>query len=238
MTPPLFTPHPDIAVRVDTIGRDRAPVLVVDNFAADTAQLVHMAEIAFERQCRQRDGFPGIVASAPESYARSAVAFLMPFLQKAFGLPSRIRRGGCDFQITSLGHDQLTDRQKIPHIDVPDLHTLASVHFLCGPPYLGTAFYRHRSTGFETISPERAETYLRAVEREIKLSPPQGNTDGDSEGFECIASYPAKLNSLIFFSAARLHSGLMDPLTPLTTRPAEGRLTLNMFLQFTSEHAG
>jgi len=168
----------------------------------------------------------------PESYARSALAYLLPTLQRTFDLPPQIRRGGCDFQIMTVTRDQLCDRQRIPHIDVPDLHTVASVHFLCGPPFLGTAFYRHRSTGFETVSRERAETYRRTVDREIQSTAPQGNTDGDTELFECIASYPARFNSLIFFSAARLHSGLADPLKALTSRPADGRLTMNMFLQF------
>ncbi len=228
----MFEPNDALQARVEKIGNERAPVLVIDNLAADPELLIDQAEAAFAASARPRDGFPGLTAPAPEGFSRSLTGFLLPTLRKVFHLPTKISSGGCDFQVMSTPFADLTERQKIPHIDVPDLNTMASVHFLCGAPFLGTAFYRHKATGFEIISPDRAALYRGVLAEEIGRSSPSGNVDQDTDCFACVASYPAVFNRAIFFSAASLHAGLADGFAPLDPNPRRGRLTLNLFLQF------
>jgi len=229
-----FKPHPAQSVRVDAIGQDRAPVLVIDNFAADPDSLIEMAEAAFHTKPRLRDDYPGRVAAVPDEYAFSALEFLLPTLRKVFALPGRIKTGGCDFQVMTTRPQDLTERQAVPHFDVPDLETVASVHFLCGPPFLGTAFYRHNATAFEVITGSRAAAYETALSKDFKDRQPQGYINESNDLFTRIAAYPAVFNRLIFFSAASLHSGLADPSQVFDPNPRRGRLTANMFLQFTA----
>jgi hypothetical protein len=231
---PKFKPHPAQAVRVDAIGHDRAPVLVIDNFASAPEALIDMAEAAFTTKTRLRDGYPGQIATVPDAYAFSALEFLLPLLRKVFAVSGTIKRGGCDFQIMTTRPQDLTERQVIPHFDVPDVATIASVHFLCGPPFLGTAFYRHEATGFEVITAGRVAAYEAALQKDLKGRKPQGYINESNDLFTRVATYPAEFNRLIFFSAASLHSGLADPSQVFDPNPRRGRLTANMFLQFTA----
>ncbi len=228
----LFAPHPQFKARVDTIGRDRAPVLVIDQFCADAEALVEAAESAFGRGRRDRASFPGIVFPGDQGFARGAVAHLMPLLCKVFGVSGRIQTGGFDFQLMTSSPDELSPRQKRPHIDVSDLNVVASVLFLCRPPYQGTAFYRHNDTGFEVISPDRARAY-EAVQLALDArKSDSGYMNGDTADFTEIARYDAAFNRLILFSAASLHSGTATADQRFSADPRRGRLTANLFLRF------
>ena len=67
----------------------------------------------------------------------------------------------------------------------PDGGQIAVLHYLFDTPHGGTSFYRHRSTGFESITPERAEDYAARLRQELEASPPPAAyTTGDTELFE------------------------------------------------------
>jgi hypothetical protein len=228
----LFRPHERITARVDAIGAERAPVLIIDNFVADPERLVNEAVQGFEAAARVRSSFPGIVTIAPDAFSLAALSFLLPALKRVFGVSGRLESGGCDFQLMTLAAEDRSLAQRLPHFDVPNLKVLASVHYLCPPGFSGTAFYRHNSTGFEVISPDRAKTYNHKVRQEVMMGTGVDYINSDSEVFTRIAAYEAVYNRLIFFSAACLHSGL-SPVQPITaTSPETGRLTANMFLKF------
>ena len=228
----LFAPHPQLQARVDVIGRAKAPVLVVDQLVADPDALVAEAELTFSRGRRDRASFPGIVTAGDQTFARSMVGHLMPMLCKVFGVSGRVQTGGFDFQLMTSPPDTLSPRQTRPHFDVTDLRVVASVLFLCRPPYLGTAFYRHNATGFEVISPGRAIAY-EAIQTELdERHSPRGYMNGDTPDFTEIARYEVAYNRMILFSAASLHSGLAAADQGLSADPREGRLTANLFLKF------
>jgi len=54
--------HRDIGIRASTIGVEKAPLLVIDNFVADAEELVRLA--ALERFSEQSRYYPGIRAAA------------------------------------------------------------------------------------------------------------------------------------------------------------------------------
>lgn len=130
---PLYSPHPLFATRTDIIGRDQAPVLIIDNFCNDADFLVNSAVKAFTKESRHRDGFPGIVSSADETFARSAIRHLMPMICQSFGVSGKILSGGFDYQIMTCPPSELSPRQTKPHYDVADMDVLASVLYLCHP---------------------------------------------------------------------------------------------------------
>ena len=245
----VYAPHPFFKAHVDVIGRDRAPVLVIDNFCSEPGRLVEAAELAFARETRRLAGFPGLVAAADQTFARSTVAHLMPILCKTFGVSGRVQNGGFDFQLMTSLPEDLSPAQMRPHYDVPDTDVIASVLFLCRPPFLGTAFYRHNASGFEVISPERVATYEAALALEsigaLEGTGPlegigalEGNgaktgyMTGDTAEFTQIANYGASFNRMILFSAANLHSGCAVRDHGFSCDPKVGRLTANLFLKF------
>ncbi len=227
-----YSAHPLFDAHVDTIGNDRAPVLIIDHFCSDADRLVSAAELAFARGSRLRAGFPGVVTAADGIFARSVVAHLMPMICKAFGVSGRIQSGGFDFQLMTSPPEALSPRQMKPHYDIADTDVVASVLFLCRPPYLGTSFYRHNATGFEVITPDRAAAYDQAVVFESDGASASGYMNGDSPDFTQIAHYSVVYNRMILFSAASLHSGSAVRDHGFSADPRKGRLTANLFLKF------
>jgi hypothetical protein len=229
-----FRPHPEIRPRVDPIGADRAPVMVIDNFVADPEALIGAAEAAFALKSEPRSYFPGIVSAVPQAYAMAAVDFLMPALCRTFGVSGHVLQGGCDFQLVTTPPSDLTQRQSIPHFDAADPTLLASVHYLCAAPFRGTAFYRHVSTGVESIDRHRLASYEASLAEELERHPPTGYIDGDTPLFSRLAEYEPVFNRIILFRGASLHSGLADSGHGFAPDPRTGRLTTNLFLKFAS----
>lgn len=72
--------------------------------------------------------------------------------------------------------------------------------FLLGPESGETAFYRHRRTGFETITPAREHAYNAALaedEREFGMPPPHYHY-GDSDRYARIGEVEARLTINMF----------------------------------------
>ena len=57
----------------------------------------------------------------------------------------------CDYSLVSTPAQELAPPQRIPHVDSLAKSGLATIHYLFKANLGGTAFYRHRRTGFESI---------------------------------------------------------------------------------------
>jgi hypothetical protein len=96
----------------------------------------------------------------------------------------------------------------------------------------GTAFYRHRATGFEFVDAARKDTYYAHIERLLQspesLQPTYIN--GDTELFERIASVPAVFNRMLVYRRNSLHSGSIERDFLPDPNPLTGRLSINCFM--------
>jgi hypothetical protein len=228
----LFKPDPNIKARIDVVGREEARILVIDDFACDAEALIDIAKAAFDISAGSRSYFPGRIARVPKSFAFSMFEFLAPAIETTFGLKGPVDDGSCDFQILTLSPDELSVRQRVPHFDSPDPNVVASVHYLCGDRFKGTNFYRHRSTGYESLSSDRIQHYEMVLKEELTRFPPCGYIDGDTPLFERIAGYEAVFNRIILFRGSSLHCAVADPAHGFDPTPRLGRLTANLFLHF------
>ena len=143
-------------------------------------------------------------------------------MKLAFAAYSLVTRGAAD----------LSPPQRIPHHDHTAPNVLAAMHYLLGPESGGTAFYRHRRTGFETITPERKARYEAALrEDEREFGPmPQGYYYGDSDRYELIGEVEARPDRFAIYRGRLLHSGIIPAPEKLSSDPGSGRLTINLFL--------
>lgn len=213
------------------IGREGEPVVIVDNFAPDPQALrAHAAASAFTWA---GDHYPGLRAALPQTYLGQVRDMLAIVFNEAFGATGRVRVLDARFSIVTAPAAALTLVQRLPHVDATAPGRLAMVHYLAVEELGGTAFFRHRSTGFETINDERAGTYFAALERETALHPPQGYIAGNTPLFERIDAVPGRFNRAVFYRSHLLHSGAVPPNDPLPADPATGRLTVTGF--FSSE---
>ncbi|WP_447406945.1 DUF6445 family protein, partial [Clostridium perfringens] len=72
------------------------------------------------------------------------------------------------FSIVTTPPEKLDVRQRVPHCDAFRADRIALVHYLAPEGGDGTAFFRHRSTGFETIDEERAPIFFGQLDAEFR----------------------------------------------------------------------
>ncbi|WP_308364296.1 MULTISPECIES: DUF6445 family protein [unclassified Microbulbifer] len=222
-------------IQVASLGDERQPLLVIDGLAAEPESLVEFAADAPPFRARGGDYYPGVRKPLPQAYAEKLCEALDRVLREVFELPPGARAQPllCALSIATTPPQQLRPIQRLPHFDTSDPSQLAVVHYLCPPQFGGTAFYRHRASGFEFIDGERLHGYAAQLKRQVMASPPApGYLDGDSELFEQIACIDACFNRALIYRGNQLHSGNIDPHCGLSADPRTGRLTATSFIRF------
>lgn len=109
---------------------------------------------------------------------------------------------------------------------------IALVHYLSPQASEGTAFFRHRATGFEAVDERRAPAYFARLDGELgdgAMLPPHYVT-GDTTLFERTMPVSARFNRAVLYRSYLLHSGAIDSASTLSADPAVGRLTVTGFL--------
>jgi hypothetical protein len=223
--------HPDLRIERRTFGREGAPLLVIDNFVAEPERLVKKAATAqFVPGGRF---YPGIRAKAPPSYEHFLATRLQPLLAEHFGLASRsLRLPMCHFSLVTTPASQLTSMQRIPHVDTLAREGFATIHYLFKGNLGGTAFYRHRATGYESLDDARGPEYFRLLEAESAgpNSPDVNYINGDTALFEQIERADGVFNRMLVYRRNSLHSGSIDSAFVPDANPLTGRLSINSFI--------
>lgn len=227
----MLSAHPEIRIRRLAIGAEQAPLLVIDNLVSDPGRLIRKATSS--HYLGQTSMFPGIRARAPLSYQHFLERLLQPLLHECFGMqPGRFAYPMCHYSLVTLPPAQLAFLQRVPHVDSVGGDGLATVHYLFHGDWGGTAFYRHRRTGFECIDEGRREEYFRCLEGESGSAeaPEAGYIDGDTALFERIASVDGVFNRMVVYRRNCLHSGRIDNASIPPADPLTGRLSINSFI--------
>lgn len=212
------------------VGREGHPLLIIDNVLEVPEALTTQARSA--DFMRPTTFYPGLNAPLPNDYTRRVVEALRPILQRTFGIPAHLSLSV--FGFFALASDEvsaLLPIQKIPHHDSVDPFMIASVHYLCHRDTGGTAFFRHKATGFESVDAKRISTYARQVEDELERVGKDLThySDSNTPGFELIETAEIVFNRMILYRSHVLHSGLMTGELP-SSDPETGRLTANTFI--------
>lgn len=227
----------DFSLRVERVGNEKNPLVIVDNFAAAPEQLCELAATEPGFIAQASDFYPGLRKPVTGNYPVVCLAGLEPVVRHQFDIPAhaKIELSLCAFSLTTTPPGQLRPIQSIPHIDTHDTNQFALVHYLCEPEFGGTSLYRHRSTGFEAITQPRLQDYFRIVKQEVMAEDKREFTyiNGSTALFERIAQVDARFNRAVIYRSNQLHSADINPHCNLSTDPRQGRLTLNAFFRFT-----
>ena len=216
------------------MGSERQPVLIIDDFLLNPEALIEYAcqcEFAPEKKL-----YPGHRVNAPDVYTRALRTSLPQLLARIFNTqPGDINAAESSYSLVTQAPATLKVLQRLPHFDSLNRRELASVYFLCNrerEEYGGTAFYRHRKTGFESVDTCRIKAYSQAVEQQLQNGkvPPADYIRGDTELFEQIEQFPARFNRLLLYRCTSLHSGMIGPNFDFSRDPAAARLSINTFL--------
>ena len=227
----FFFAGEELQIRVDYVGNERAPVVVVEDAWPDPRSLVESAAARTDYSVRSLY-YPGVRSSAPPEYAQALTEQLRGIIASTFGMRGELSITDSTFSLVATPADKLVGFQRVPHFDSTDPNRLAVLHYLCGPDRGGTAFYRHRATGTEVVSEDNRERYITAVNAEVKSHgmPPARFIDEDTVLFERIAKYECAFNRVLVYRGNSLHSVTTPPAFVPTADPRAGRLTVNTFL--------
>lgn len=226
-----LTLHPNFRIQKLTIGREQAPLVVIDNFVANPDELVELA--VAKPFIDVANYYPGLRSKVPLTYQRFVIDQLRDVFAGYFGLTaSAVRFTSCHFSLVTTPPEKLDYLQQIPHIDSASSVELAFVHYLFKTDLGGTAFYRHRATGFEYVDETRRTDYWRIVDEE-KAGPNRatgGYIDGDTALYEQVGRQEGVFNRMVLYRRNTLHSGSLGRNFVPDLNPRTGRLSINGFL--------
>jgi Family of unknown function (DUF6445) len=225
-----FKQHPETRIQKLKIGKEKLPLLVIDNLLSQPDYLVELA-------CKTNFSvnspyYPGVRADAPSQYKQFILEELAETLIEFFKLKtSQLTFSFCQFSMVTTSPNDLHLLQRIPHFDSLDKNGLAAVHYLFKTDLGGTSFYRHRDTQFESIDDERRAAYFDSMKKNGSNNlPPAEYINGDTALYERIAEQQGIYNRIIIYPRNILHSGSIPKDFIPDHSPLTGRLSINSFI--------
>lgn len=217
--------------QVKRFGNEQEPVVIIDDFSGELATL--RADAVSRDYARHGPFYPGIRAPMQPNYLGNRMALLEGILTRNFDCGNGASFAEAAYSIVTTRPEDLTPIQRLPHYDGVDPGRLALLHYLSDDDHGGTAFYRHKATGYETVTADRFDIYKAKLEEEVKAfgMPQQDYFRGQGKQFELIGKVDAKPDRLVIYRAITLHSGFIPEGFECDPSPETGRLTVNIFLQ-------
>lgn len=229
--PPALALTPGFAGRVHRIGAEGNAVAVIDDcLAAPEEALALAASLPY---APIGPYYPGVRAAlGPEAAAAFGEA-LRTVIAHDLGIDAGRWRGECYFSIVTTPPDRLAPIQRLPHFDGLEETRLAAVLYLARADFGGTSFYRHRTTGFETVTAARYPAYGEALKADVAAHglPPADYIGEGAPLFDEISTFEPVFNRLILYRGNALHCSRIRNAGALGPDPRCGRLTLTLFLR-------
>lgn len=218
------------SVHVVRQGNERQPVVVIDGFVPDPQAWVEDAGILSFRPMGEH--YPGIRAPLARAVLRPLLAALAPIAAETFG-PGALEVVDAFYSLVTTPPSALAPIQRLPHFDEVSPDRLALLHYLAADEGSGTAFFRHRTTGFESVDATRFSDYRQALDADLRRHglPDPAYIAGDTAVFEQVALHQGRFNRAILYRSNTLHCAAIPNETVLSADPEVGRLTVNTFLE-------
>jgi hypothetical protein len=217
-------------IRVERIGDEGEPVVVVERFSPQPDRLVaEAASTSFEAL---GEFYPGVRARAPRFYFEDLASILAPVVREVFGYRERLTIDRALYSMVTTPPGRLSLVQRIPHIDGVEEGMIAVLHYLSPGDRGGTGFYRHISTGFETVDATRHRPYLDALQADFARhgEPAAGYIEGDTAIFSRTAYFAPTYNRALIYRSSLLHCASVTGDAALPADVHAGRLTIATFL--------
>lgn len=217
-------------ITVLTVGYEQELVAVIDDFAPDPDYLrAHAADATFVSSDLY---YPGIKAALPQDYFRSVQSTIAAVMHDIFRFAKGADVLRASYSITTTPRHLLSLEQRMPHIDALDSGRMAILHYLSLDDIAGTMFFRHRSTGYETLNEARSADYFDSLNADLRKHgiPPAAFICSDTPIFEQTGHVDGRFNRALIYRGCVLHSGAIGSDHKLSADPRSGRLTIASFL--------
>lgn len=236
MQEPALQINPGASLNVKQVGNEKTPLIIIDNFAQDITEVVDFACSGAAYGDDATSAYPGVRAKLPRSYVMPVLNSIFRLLFQVYSVPAALNLKPVNtvYSLVATPEPELTPAQCVPHFDSNGPYYTAVLHYLNEGDFCSTGLFRHRPTGFETVSDERLGQFLaasRAYADEHGV-PPQRYIKESSGQFELYEEIAYRPNRLVAYPGKLLHSGLVNPAVDVNSDPRTGRLTANIFVDF------
>ena len=206
-------------------------LVTVGGLLADPENVIEQAFL--QKFARITPQYPGLRAPLDPVVCAYLLGALAPVLDRGFAAPGTRWEMQAWYSIVTTPPSALAPIQRLPHVDGTDPRQIAMMLYLHRTGHGGTAFFRHRTTGLESLTAADYPRYAAALQADVARSglPPAAYTTDGAPHFERIHVVPGTFNSAVFYRGNILHSGVIDNAAPLSSDPREGRLTINAFFR-------
>lgn len=215
------------------VGASQSPVVVVDDFTGDVGALVAAASAMAPFPRKTDNAYPGLrrVVTEADGDAYDRMERMLrdaaPFIGGAFDLDG-FDLVEASFSMVTAAPEVLAPEQRAPHFDSTDPRHIAMMLYLSDTLRTGTAFYRQRATGIETVDEANFAAFVATAKGQ---NAPPGYINGSDAHYEQIGSVEGVPDRLIIYRGQLLHSGIIPPDMDFSADPRRGRLTANIFIQ-------
>lgn len=221
---------------VERIGWEQTPVIQVDRLLSELDSLCRIARDRAQFSGDGQAGYPGVRATLPADYTRRIMEAMEPVIRSTYDIPPNYCMH-CTRQLFSLvttPENQLKVLQRIPHFDTRRPFYFALMHYLNPGPFGGTGFFRHRPSDCERVPETRYPAFVAGAKTHMAQQgvPPARYCRESNAHFEMIHRTDYRRNRLVIYPGNLLHTGLIEPDRDISDDPATGRLTANIFLDF------
>ena len=204
--------------------------MILDNAVSNPEALAEYAKRLNFRKLSPT--YPGVRAAAPNSFLQEVMPKVLRSLHDQFEYRQGVKATECFFSGTITPPEELIPMQRLPHFDGVGDDKVAMLLYLCGPEKAATHFFKHRKTGFETITKDRFDTYKQTVTSEHGKGEglPARYPEDSDHSYEKIETVEAKFNRLVMYRGVNLHSVGLGPEFNFENSDPLQRLTINTFL--------
>ncbi len=219
------------------VGNEQEKILIIDDLAQTPNALVAYAaqENGFDIHKGPCNFYPGLKLKAPTKYSDN----LMPVIKKIIAThydeisPDwEMHKAECAMSLITIEPENLRVVQTTPHFDTANPYQFAVLLYLCNENHGGTAFYRHKATGYETIRRNIRKEFEDIYFKEIETSSrPKAYFTESDDYFEKIGIVNPRFNRMVIYRSCLLHAAHIQP-SSVNPDPRTGRLTINSFVAF------
>lgn len=227
--------NPKSSPQVFAVGEERTPVIILDDFALDTGDVIRYAVQSASFAPDEAYVYPGVRAKPPKQYIQEIVRALGPLLGQVYSIPAGLGLAvNAYYSLVATPPEKLQVLQRVPHFDSTTRYFYAVTHYLNPGDFGGTGLFRHTPTGFENVTEDRLQAYAQAGDSYLRAhgDPPAEYIRATDDHYELFEAIDYRPNRLIAYPGSLLHSGLIDPDRDINPDPGTGRLTANFFMRF------
>jgi hypothetical protein len=220
--------------QVQFVGTERQPVILIDDFVPDPQ--VFVDEAASLEYSTIGVHYPGGRVPVPPARFQSFMPGIVELIVETFGCGTKLRLLETYYSVVTTRPQVLTPIQRLPHVDGLERERIALLHFLSTDRPSGTAFYRQRSTGFESVDAARYPQFHAALKRDVSSHglPGPAYISGDTPIYEQTACFEGRYNRALIYRGHALHCAWLPEDLSFSPDPRIGRLTVNTFLMGTA----